>query len=195
MKTTRSKKKFGSLKLYHDLMINKVEDILLVSCPYDAFIMEEEGRLSTRIISEYKGLNLSRPPKLTWVSSVAEAFDKLAVKKFDLILAMPSLDGTDVYSFAQRVKKRYSDLPFFMLLHNTCDVDHYVCQNNTSQDNSSAIDRTYIWGGNADLLLAIIKNFEDAMNVAQDAENASVRIIILVEDSPYQNGFIWNFRQ
>lgn len=180
MRVANSVKKARSLKLYHELMTSKVVDILLVSSPYDAFIMEEEGRLSTRIINEYKGLNLSRPPRLTRVSSMSEAFEKLALKKFDLILAMPSLDGTNVYQFAQRVKKRYTEIPFFMLLHNTCDVAHYVCQ-----DSTGAIDRTYIWNGNADLLLAIIKNFEDDMNVAKDTQNAAVRVIILVEDSPY----------
>ncbi len=172
--------KVPSLKLYHELMANKVEEILLVSCPYDAFIMEEEGRLSTRIINEYKGLNLSKPPRLTWVSSASEAFKRLEKKKFDLILAMPSLDEMDVYTFSAKVKEQYPDLSFFMLLHNTCDVDTYLCV-----DQSTAIDRTYIWGGNADLLLAIIKNIEDEMNVAFDTENANVRVIILVEDSPY----------
>ena len=161
-------------------MANKVGEILLVACPYDAFIMEEEGRLSTRIINEYKGLNLSKPPRLTWVDSAYEAFSYLEKKKFDLILAMPSLDGMDVYSFGAEVKQRYADIPFFMLLHNTCDVDTYLCL-----DTSNTIDRTYIWGGNADLLLAIIKNLEDANNVAFDTEAAGVRVIILVEDSPY----------
>ncbi|MCD4721339.1 MAG: phosphoenolpyruvate synthase PpsA [Desulfobacula sp.] len=180
MDTSTNLSKVPSLKLYHELMANKVGEILLVSCPYDAFIMEEEGRLSTRIINEYKGLNLSKPPRLTWVSSASEAFKKLETKKFDMILAMPSLDEMDVYAFGAQVKKKYFDLPFFMLLHNTCDIDQYICV-----DNSTAIDRTYIWGGNADLLLAIIKNFEDEMNVAFDTKNANVRVIIMVEDSPY----------
>lgn len=161
-------------------MASKVENILLVSCPYDAFIMEEEGSLSTRIINEYRGLNLSKPPRLTWVSSAEDAFERLEQKKFSFILAMPSIDGMDVYTFAAQVKEKYSDLPFFMLLHNTCDVENYICQ-----DNSGIINRTYIWGGNSDLLLAIIKNFEDEKNVAFDTKNASVRVIILVEDSPY----------
>ena len=107
--------KVPELKIYHELMANKVGDILLVSCPYDAFIMEEEGRLSTRIINEYKGLNLSKPPRLTWVSSAAEAFSKLGKKKFDFILVMPSLDGMDVNTFGARVKAQYSDIPLFML--------------------------------------------------------------------------------
>jgi CheY-like chemotaxis protein len=170
----------SGIKIYHELMANKVGDILLVSSPYDAFIMEEEGRLSNRIIHEYKGLNLSRPPRLTWVSSATEAFERLEKKHFDLILAMPSLDGMDVQTFGERVKQKYADLPFFMLLHNTCDINEYL-----SLENQAAIDRTYIWGGNADLLLAIIKNFEDEKNVAFDTENANVRVIIMVEDSPH----------
>lgn len=169
-----------SIKIYHELMGKKVGDILLVSSPYDAFIMEEEGRLSNRIINEYKGLNLSKPPRLTWVSSAEEAFLQLGKKHFDLILAMPSLDGMDVYVFGEEVKRRYSGLFFFLLLHNTCDVDLYICD-----DTSTAVDRTYIWSGNADLLLAIVKNLEDEMNVAFDTKNAKVRVIILVEDSPY----------
>lgn len=72
----------SGIKIYHELMANKVGDILLVSSPYDAFIMEEEGRLSNRIIHEYKGLNLSRPPRLTWVSSADDAFGRLGKKKF-----------------------------------------------------------------------------------------------------------------
>ncbi|THB78602.1 MAG: phosphoenolpyruvate synthase PpsA [Desulfobacteraceae bacterium] len=168
-------------KIYHELMARKVENILLVSCPYDAFIMEEEGRLSTRIISEYKGLNLSKPPMLTWVSSASEAFEKLANRKFDLIIAMPSLDEMNVYEFGAEVKKEYADLPIFMLIHNTADLQRYIM----SHESEGAIDRIYIWGGNADLLLAIIKNLEDKMNVTFDTENANVRVIILVEDSPY----------
>ena len=163
MDTNNNNTKSSSLKLYHELMAKKVGEILLVSCPYDAFIMEEEGRLSTRIINEYKGLNLSKPPRLTWVASALNAFQKLETKKFDLIIAMPSLDGMDVYAFGAQVKEKYSDLPFFMLLHNTCDIDNYICKNN-----SAIIDRTYIWGGNTDLLLAIIKNLEDEMNVDFD---------------------------
>jgi len=169
-----------SIKIYHELMANKVGEILLVSSPYDAFIMEEEGRLSNRIINEYKGLNLSKPPKLNWASSADEAFFLLEKKGFDLILAMPSLDGMDVYEFGEEVKKRTTDLPFYLLLHNTCDINQYICS-----DEGTAVDRTYMWNGNADLLLAIIKNFEDEKNVAFDTRNAKVRVIIMVEDSPY----------
>ncbi|MCP3889335.1 MAG: phosphoenolpyruvate synthase PpsA, partial [Desulfobulbaceae bacterium] len=113
-------------KIYHELMKEKVEDILLVSCPYDAFIMEEEGKLAARIINEYRGLNLSRPPKLTWVSSAERAFEKLATKKFDLVIAMPSLDDVSVYEFAGQVKEIYPELSFFLLVHNTSNIHNYI---------------------------------------------------------------------
>ena len=103
-------------KIYHDLMKKKVEEILLVSCPYDAFIMEEEGRLATRIINEYKGLNLSRPPKLSWVSSADKALKLLAEKKFDLIITMPSLDDVSVYDFGEQVKKSLNSYFFLPIL-------------------------------------------------------------------------------
>ena len=73
-------------------MTKKVTEILLVSSPYDAFIMEEEGRLAERIIHEYRGLNLSRPPMLTWASSAHEALDALSQKKFDLVITMPKFN-------------------------------------------------------------------------------------------------------
>ena len=33
--------------------------------------MEEDCRLSERIIHEYRGLNLSNPPRITWVPTAA----------------------------------------------------------------------------------------------------------------------------
>ncbi len=168
-----------SFKVFHELMARKVTDILLVSSPYEAFIMEEEGRLAERIIHEYRGLNLSRPPMLTWVSTSAEALDALRRKKFDLVITMPLVDDTDAYALGRTIKDNFPELPIFLLVHKTGQqvLDH------TAADRS-AIDRVYVWQGNSDLLLALIKNLEDRMNVAYDTERARVRVIIVVEDSP-----------
>jgi hypothetical protein len=78
-------------KLFHELMACKVRNILLVSTPYDAWIMEEDCRLSERIINEYRGLNLSHPPRLTWVSSAEQAIAALDSKPFDMVITMPRL--------------------------------------------------------------------------------------------------------
>ncbi|MFO7706747.1 MAG: PEP/pyruvate-binding domain-containing protein [Desulfobacterales bacterium] len=168
-----------SFKVFHELMARKVTDILLVSSPYDAFIMEEEGRLAERIIHEYRGLNLSRPPMLTWVSTSAEALDALRRKKFDLVITMPLVDDTDADALGRTIKESVPDLPVFLLVHKT---GQNVLEQ-TAADRS-AIDRVYVWRGNSDLLLALIKNLEDRLNVAYDTERAKVRVIIVVEDSP-----------
>ena len=168
-----------SFKVFHELMARKVTDILLVSSPYEAFIMEEEGRLAERIIHEYRGLNLSRPPMLTWVSTSAEALDALHRKKFDLVITMPLVDDTEADALGRTIKESFPDLPVFLLVHKT--GQHVLDQ--TASDRS-AIDRVYVWQGNSDLLLAVIKNLEDRLNVAYDTERAKVRVIIVVEDSP-----------
>jgi CheY-like chemotaxis protein len=168
-----------SFKVFHELMAKKVTEILLVSSPYDAFIMEEEGRLAERIIHEYRGLNLSRPPMLTWVSSAQEALDALSQKKFDLVITMPQVDETDAYVLGRQIKSKFPDLPVFLMIQNT---SRHLLDRKYADRNS--IDRLYVWYGNSDLLLALIKNLEDRMNVAYDTRRARVRVIVIVEDSP-----------
>jgi hypothetical protein len=168
-----------SFKVFYELMARKVTDILLVSSPYEAFIMEEEGRLAERIIHEYRGLNLSRPPMLTWASTSQEALEILSRKKFDLVITMPLVDDTDAYVLGRTIKQSFPDLPVFLLVHKTGRhlLDHKAADR-------ESIDRVYVWQGNTDLLLALIKNLEDRMNVAYDTERAKVRVVIVVEDSP-----------
>ena len=168
-----------SFKVFHELMAKKVTDILLVSSPYDAFIMEEEGRLAERIVKEYRGLNLSRPPRLTWVSTVQEALDTLSRSPFDLVITMPRLDDRDPSILSREIKHHFPNLPVFLLTQKTSRLfldSQYV--------DPCSFDKVYVWYGNTDLLLALIKNAEDRMNVDYDTHKAGVRVIILVEDSP-----------
>ena len=44
---------------FQDLMLHRIHEILLVASPYDAFILEEDGRLTQQILYEYLGMNLS----------------------------------------------------------------------------------------------------------------------------------------
>jgi hypothetical protein len=168
-----------SFKVFHELMAEKVTEILLISSPYEAFIMEEEGRLAERIIHEYRGLNLSRPPMLTWVSTAGEALDILSRKSFDLVITMPQVDEMDAYILGRKIKAIHPGLPIYLMIQNTSK--HLLERQSVD---SQAIDRRCVWCGNTDLLLAMIKNLEDRMNVAYDTKRARVRVIILVEDSP-----------
>ena len=75
-------------KVFHELMPFKVQEILLVSSLYDAYIMEEDGSITTRLIHEYHGLNLSKAPRVTRVSTGEEAFAAIEAKKYDLVMRL-----------------------------------------------------------------------------------------------------------
>ncbi len=172
-----------SFRLFYDLMPNRVNEVLLVSSPYDAFIMDEDGGLAERIIHEYRGLNLTRPPRLTRVSTADAALVALSQKTFDLVITMPRLDDMSPQAFGREIKKIYPDLPLFLLAHDISELP----QNISIVDHPS-FDHMFIWSGNTDLLLAMIKTVEDRLNAAHDTEKATVRIIIFIEDSAVYSG-------
>lgn len=177
---------YSHFKVFHELMSVKVKDILLVSSPYDAYILEEDGSLASRIINEYSGLNLSQPPRVTRVSSAREALETLDRKRFDMVITMPHVGEMDAYTFGLAVKKRKPHLPVNLLAHSLRGV--YPPPENADP---SGIDKIYVWTGNSDLLLALVKNAEDRMNVNHDTRRARVRVLILVEDSPiYYSTFL-----
>ena len=169
----------SSFKIFHELMAKKVRKILLVSSLYDACIMEEDGRLSERIIHEYRGLNLSQPPRISWVSSAEEAFLSLDENMFDMVIIMPRLADMDAFSLGQKIKNRIPDLPVILMTHSALTSDFVP-----EQINAKSIDHVFVWSGNSDILLALIKNVEDRFNVMHDTKVAGVRVILFVEDSP-----------
>ena len=172
--------------VYHELMSHKVQEVLLVASLYDAYILEEDGSLASKIINEYRGLNLSRPPRLTKVSSAVEALGLLEKKKFDLVIAMPHLDEMDPSELGVRIKAIRPGLPVMLLTHG---AGHQLAGQETGP--GPGIDNVYVWTGDADLFLALVKNAEDRMNVGKDTKNAMVRVLLLVEDSPlYRSIFL-----
>jgi hypothetical protein len=148
--------------------------------------MEEDGSPASRIINEYSGLNLSMPPRVTRTSSAMEALSLLNKKKFDMVITMPNLDDMDAFSLGLEIKKLNPVLPVILLAHNPKGIYPFP-----EGKNCSGIDRIYIWSGNSDLLLALVKSAEDSLNVEHDTETANVRVLILVEDSPvYYSSFL-----
>ncbi len=169
-----------SFKVYHDLMAKKVRDILLVSTPYDAWIMEEDCRLSERIIHEYRGLNLSNPPRFTWVATAEEALAAIDKKNFDMVITMLHLADMDAFLLGQAIKERDPDLPVILLTHSALPSD----ESSRVFTQPRGIDRTFVWAGDTDILVSLVKSAEDRMNVAHDTASAGIRVILFVEDSP-----------
>lgn len=171
-------------KIFHELMKFKVQEILLVSSLYDAYLMEEDGSLATRLINEYHGLNLSKAPRITRVSTAEEALEILRRQPFDMVLTMPYLGGMDAFELGGEIKKIRPDIPVIL-------IAHHLRATFADKIDSYGVDRIFLWCCEADLLLAIIKNVEDHRNVDADIARAMVRVIIYVEDSPvYRSLFL-----
>lgn len=163
---------------FQDLMQRRIFNVLLVATPYDAFMMEEDGRVEEQVYFEYVSLNLSSPPRFTKAATFEEAHSFLAQKEFDLIIAMPGVDISETFVQAKEIKKLYPEVPFVVLTPFSKEVSRRL-----ENEDLSAVDYVFSWLGNVDLILAIIKLIEDRMNAEKDIEEVGVQAILLVEDS------------
>ena len=163
---------------FNILMKKRIYHVLLISSAYDAFTLEDDGRIDEQIFNEYVSLNLRYPPQFMIAHSEEKAFEMLEEGNIDLVITMLSADEKDTFDLAKNIKARYSDIPIVVLTPFSREVSVKV-----SQEDFSAIDYIFSWLGNADILLAIIKLIEDKMNVEFDVREVGVQVIILVEDS------------
>ncbi|MDE7443306.1 MAG: response regulator, partial [Muribaculaceae bacterium] len=163
---------------FQDLMQRRIFNVLLIASPYDAFMMEEDGRVEEQLYFEYVALNLSSPPRVTQVATFTDAMGALASKHFDLIIAMPGVDVSETFRGARQVKAQYPDIPIVVLTPFSKEVSRRL-----AHEDLTSIDYVFSWLGNVDLLLAIIKLLEDRMNAEKDVNQVGVQAILLVEDS------------
>jgi CheY-like chemotaxis protein len=163
---------------YQDLMQRRIINVLLICSNYDAFMLEEDGRINEKIFLEYTSKNLRYPPQFTQASSSEEAFELLKEKDFDLVITMLNVGKIDAFEMAKKVKLRYPKIPIVVLTHFSREVSMKL-----SNEDLSSIDYVFSWLGNSSLLLAIIKLLEDRMNAEYDIEVVGVQAILLVEDS------------
>lgn len=163
---------------FQDLMQKRIFNVLLVASPYDAFMMEEDGRIEEQLYFEYVALNLSSPPRVTQVSTVEEATSKIKEKHFGLVIMMPGMEISETFTGARLIKEIQPTVPIVVLTPFSKEVSRRL-----QNEDFSAIDYVFSWLGNVDLLLAIIKLLEDRLNADKDINEVGVQMIMLVEDS------------
>ncbi len=163
---------------HEKLMQERIINVLLICSNYDAFMLEEDGRINEKIFLEYTSKNLRYPPQFTQASSSEEAFKLLEDKKFDLVITMLNVGKIDAFEMARKVKERYPKIPIVVLTHFSREVSQKL-----ANEDLSSIDYVFSWLGNTGLLLAIIKLIEDKMNADHDILDMGVQAILLVEDS------------
>ena len=177
--TYRPEKQYYFSDISFDLLMrNRISKILLICSTYDAFMLEEDGRIDEQIFNEYVSLNLRYPPQFVQVSSAEEAWQVLQEEKIDLVISMLSIGDMDPFQMSISIKNKYPDIPIVVLTPFSREVTMKL-----RNEDLSAIDHVFCWLGNANILLAIIKLIEDSMNVYYDVEKVGVQVIILVEDN------------
>ncbi|MFW9779007.1 MAG: PEP/pyruvate-binding domain-containing protein [Candidatus Heimdallarchaeota archaeon] len=170
-------------KIFHELMKNRINRVLLVSSYYDSFLLEEDGRLSDQVFEEFHSLNLRTLPNITRAGSPDRALELLEEEEFDLVITMRRLGGGfNPFSFGKKVKNLNPNLPVVLLLTHTASLTS-LAEYAEREEIEYGIDDIFLWNGDSAVFVAIIKLLEDKLNVEHDTSYGLVRVIIIIEDN------------
>ncbi|HSS47895.1 MAG TPA: histidine kinase, partial [Thermoanaerobaculia bacterium] len=162
---------------YQDLMRYRIMHVLLVSTPYDRFLLEEAGELSERVQGEFRNLDVHYAPGLTGVSTGAEALALVREEEsINLVITTPHVANLDPDWLATEIKK-VRDIPVILLAWDPAELNGF------GSGPDSPIDRAFLWQGDARILQAILKSVEDWRNAEHDNRLVGVQVILLVEDN------------
>ena len=161
-----------------NLMMRRIYNVLIVANPYDAFMLEDDGRVEEKIYNEYVELGLRYPPTFTQVSTTEEAYQVLRTMNIDLVICMPGNADNDAFSVARDIKAGFPKIHCVVLT----PFSHGITKRRENED-LSIFDYVFCWLGNTNLILSIIKLIEDKMNLEHDIQEGNVQMLLLVEDS------------
>ena len=169
----------ANIDILHDLMPFRVREILLITTLYDAFSIEKEGRFTQHILgAEYKQ-DIVNMPRITGVTTISEALQKLETKKFDLIIIVGGVDKYYPFDSAQQIKELYPEQTIYLLLKDSLELIWFKQCNLQER----LFERIFVWDGDSKVFFAMIKSREDSMNVENDTKVGLIKVILVVEDS------------
>src|SRR5215475_16016132 len=177
----------SGLQDFHALMRYRIMDILLVASPYDSFVLEEAGQIGERVMGEFRNLDLHYGPGLTTVASGSEALDLVReASRFNLIISGLTLGDMNGAELGRRVNALGLGIPVVLLAFDAREIKTFAAHNDLS-----AVEKVFLWQGDARILLAIVKYVEDRRNVVHDTRTMGVQVIILIEDNiRYYSSFL-----
>jgi hypothetical protein len=164
---------------FSSLMKHRVIEILLVASYYDAFVLEEDGQLTELVFEEYRNLdlNLRYAPRFTRAASATEACELVQSRSFDMVITTPRLPDTELEDFVIRLKAIHAETPVGLLAAHAWELPWLE-----DLRSSGAVDWVFLWQGNVQALLAMIKQVEDRQNADHDILEGGVQAIVMVED-------------
>ena len=165
--------------IFQELMPTKVKEILLLATLYDSYSIVREGQFTDKIFGEFLQLNLYTYPRFTSANSEEEALRMIKTRDFELVIIMVGVDKSIPILAADAIYKIKPQVPILLLVNNNGDLRYFQ----TSSTKIESIDRVFVWNGNSNVFLAMIKYIEDKKNVEADTLNGNVRVVLLIEDS------------
>ncbi len=164
---------------FENLMMKRISEVLLICNEYDAFMLEEDGRIEEKVFKEYSSLHLRFSPHFNRASSLKDALELMKKKNFDLIITLHNSGSLDAFGTNLKIKRAYPDKTTVVLTPFSRNI---MTLKDIEKINPSS-DYVFSWLGDTSILVAIIKLIEDKMNVDDDISSAGVQVILLIEDS------------
>ncbi len=173
---------------YRDLFRARVHHVLLVSSLYESFILSEDGHIHEQFLDKFLEADLWQPPDLTRVSSGREALRILhqGYPRVDLVISSPDVGDMDALELAAEVDALTgSTVPVALLAY-----DHRELKAFSEERGPDRLAASFLWQGDARILLAIVKLVEDRLNVEHDTQ-VGVPVFLVVEDNiRYYSSFL-----
>lgn len=173
-----NKFKFGE-DIFHHLMQKEIKNILLVSSIYDAYVLEQDSRLSEQIYGEYKQLNLMMAPRITTISFTDDIDSVLKEKKYDAVIIMMRVGVETPGMLSNKIRNYDANMPILLLLNKKS----YIELIEQKPEILLPFNEVFIWNGDSKLFVAMIKLMEDLLNVENDTVVGDIRIILFIESS------------
>jgi len=173
------KRRKNDRDIFQELMPVKVKEVLLVATLYDSYSIVREGQFTDKIFGEYLQLNLYASPRFTSVNSQKDALRMMKERKFDLVIIMVGVDKSQPIKTSEVIRDADKYVPVLLLVNNNGDLRYFQ----ETADEHDSVDRVFVWNGNSNVFLAMIKYVEDLKNLEADTRLGNVRVILLIEDS------------
>jgi len=172
---------------FQDLMLWRIDKVLLVSSLYDSFMLSEDRLVNELVLGDFLGLDLYNVPDLTRVSTGREALQLVQnLGGYDLIISATQVGDMDAGELARRVHEAGLDIPVIVLAYHDRELNDFIKHHDLSH-----IERPFLFQGDIHILFAIVKYVEDRMNVAHDVDVMGVQTIIVIEDNiRYYSSFL-----
>ena len=164
---------------YRDLMSHQVRHVLLASSLYESFILAEDGHLHERVLGRFLEAGPRDPPDLTRVSSGREALKLLrsGSRRVDLVITSPDLGDMDAIELSEAMAAEGIKIPVTLLGYDREDL-----RSVESRLDGTAILASFLYQGDARILMAIVQAVEDRLNVERDTR-IGVPVFLVVEDN------------